>query len=171
MGKTADGAVWLNPDMLSPYDYWQFWRNTSDIDVIKFLKLYTELTIDEINSYENLSGKDLNELKKKLADEATGICHGIDAAKNARLLAEETFEAGISDNLVTISLSASEMPLYKAIVDVGFAKSNSEARKLISGKGVRLDDILIEDEQFYLKLSNKIVKLTVGKKRHCLLSH
>lgn len=170
MGKTAGGAIWLNPDMLSPYDYWQFWRNTSDADLMKFIKLYTELPIEEINSYENLSGKDLNELKKKLADEATAICHGIEAAKDSRLVAEQAFEAGISNNLLTLSLGTSEIQLYKAIVDVGLAKSNSEARKLISGKGVRLDDLLVEDPQFNLKLSYQAVKLSVGKKKHLLLT-
>jgi tyrosyl-tRNA synthetase len=169
MGKTAGGAVWLNADMLSPYDYWQFWRNTSDVDVLKFIQLYTELPIEEINSYKNLSGKDLNELKKKLADEATAMCHGAEAAGAARQAAEESFEAGISDNLLTIALGSSEIPLYKAIVDCSLAKSSSEARKLITGKGVKLDTILIEDEQYNLRLSDKPIKLSVGKKKHVLL--
>ena len=169
MGKTAGGAVWLNEDMLSSYDYWQFWRNTSDADLLKFMRLYTELPVEEITSYENISGKELNDLKKKLADEATAMCHGEEAATAARKAAEETFEAGSSDSLQSFSIGDGEMPLYKIIVDVGLAKSNSEARKLIAGKGVKLDDSLVEDEKFNLELSDREVKLSIGKKKHVLL--
>ncbi len=166
MGKTAGGAVWLNPDMLSPYDYWQFWRNTADSDLLKFMKLYTEIPVEEINSFANITGKNLNELKKRLADKATAMCHGTDSAAAARKASEDQFESGI---LPSILLRSTEMPLYKAVVDAGLAKSNSEARKLIIGKGVKLDDVLIEDETYNLKLLNQPIKLSVGKKKSLLL--
>ncbi len=167
MGKTAGGAIWLNEDILSPYDYWQFWRNTSDADLLKFMLLYTEIPVEEINSFTCLSGRDLNELKKRLADEATAMCHGADRAAAARKASEDQFESGI---LPLVSLGVAEMLLYKAIVDAGLAKSNSEARKLIAEKGVKLDDVVVEDEKYNLKLSDQPIKLSVGKKKNLLLS-
>jgi tyrosyl-tRNA synthetase len=169
MGKTAGGAIWLNSTMLSPYDYWQFWRNTSDSDLLKFMRLYTEIPIDEINSYCNLQGKELNDLKKKLADEATSLCHSLEDAKAARKAAEDTFECNRVDSLPIFSIE-NNMPLYKIIVDLGLAKSNSEAKKLISGKGVKLNDNLVEDEKFILKFIKDQVKLSVGKKHHVMLN-
>lgn len=170
MGKTASGAVWLNPEMLSPYDYWQFWRNTADADVLKFMKLYTEIPVDEINSFKELDGKSLNDLKKRLADEATVLCHNVESAQKSRKTAEDTFERGLSaDNLPTHDITE-EVFLYKLLVDASLATSNSEARKLIAGKGVRLNDVLVDDEKYILKPSSETVKLSVGKKRHIIIN-
>ncbi len=169
MGKTASGAVWLNPDMLSPYDYWQFWRNTADEDILKFMKLYTEIPVDEIDSYKNLDVKSLNDLKKRLADEATALCHDVESSQKARKIAEDTFERGVvTDELPTHKIEV-ETLLYKVLVDVSFATSNSEARKLIAGKGVRLNDVVVDDEKHVLRISEEPVKLSAGKKRHVLL--
>lgn len=169
MGKTASGAVWLNPEMLSPYDYWQFWRNTADEDILKFMKLYTEIPVDEINDYKALDVKALNHLKKRLADEATTLCHDVESAQKARKIAEDTFERGVvTDELPTHEIQDSAL-LYKVLVDVSFATSNSEARKLIAGKGVRLNDVVVDDEKHMLKASEEPVKLSAGKKRHVLL--
>lgn len=169
MGKTASGAVWLNPDMLSPYDYWQFWRNTADEDILKFMKLYTEIPVDEIDSYKNLDVKSLNDLKKRLADEATALCHDVESSQKARKIAEDTFERGVvTDELPTHKIEV-ETFLYKVLVDVSFATSNSEARKLIAGKGVRLNDVVVDDEKHVLRISEEPVKLSAGKKRHVLL--
>jgi len=168
MGKTTGGAIWLNSAMLSPYDYWQFWRNTSDADLLKFMKLYTEIPIDEINSYCNLEGKELNDLKKRLADKATSLCHGNDNAIAARKASEKTFEDKTLDSLPIVNV-ASGTHLYKAIVDSGLAKSNSEAKKLIIGRGVKLNDELVEDENYMLTSSGKQVKLSIGKKKHLVI--
>jgi tyrosyl-tRNA synthetase len=169
MGKTASGAVWLNSEMLSPYDYWQFWRNTADEDLLKFMKLYTEIPVDEIDSFKDLDGKDLNDLKKRLADEATALCHSLESSQKARKTAEDTFERGmLTDELPTHEIQG-EISLYKILVDVSFATSNSEAKKLIAGKGVKLNDLVIDDEKHVLRPSDDSVKLSVGKKRHILL--
>lgn len=170
MGKTASGAVWMNPEMLSPYDYWQFWRNTSDADVLKFIKLYTEIPVDEIDNFSHLDGKELNELKKRLADEATSLCHDYESAKKARKTSEDTFEKGLSTEDLPIHNISEDTPLYKILVDTFLASSNSEARKLIIGKGVKLDGVLVSDERFILKAQGiETIKLSVGKKKHIVL--
>jgi tyrosyl-tRNA synthetase len=171
MGKTANGAVWLNPEMLSSYDYWQFWRNTADADVLKFMKLYTEISVDEINTFNCVSGKDLNDLKKRLANEATALCHDFESAQKARKTSEDTFEKGINaDDLPMYDISE-DIPLYRVLVETSLASSNSEAKKLILGRGVKLNDVLVLDEKMALKAQgNQTIKLSVGKKKNILLN-
>ena len=178
MGKTADGATWLNADMLAPYDYWQYWRNTEDADVGRFLRLFTELPLDEIARLEKLEGAELNDAKKVLADNATTLCHGVEAAKEARAAAEAAFEQGTAAaGLPTIEVPASELAAGIAIIDLfcraGFAGSNGEARRLIRGGGGRLNDAVISDETMSVSGADAdaggVIKLSAGKKRHVLV--
>ena len=176
MGKTADGAIWLNDDRLSAFDFWQFWRNSEDADVARFLALFTELPMDEVKRLGNLEGAEINEAKIVLADEATTLCHGADAARGARETAQQTFSgAGVSEGLPQEQLSRDEaagMGMIAALVKVGFAKSNGEARRLIRGGGARLNDVTITDEDHGLAESDFVdgrAKISAGKKRHALL--
>ena len=176
MGKTADGAIWLNDDRLSAFDFWQFWRNSEDADVASFLALFTELPMDEVKRLGNLEGAEINEAKIVLADEATTLCHGADAARGARETAHQTFSgAGVSEGLPQEQLSLDEaagMGMIAALVKVGFAKSNGEARRLIRGGGARLNDVAITDEDHNLAESDFVdgrAKISAGKKRHALL--
>jgi tyrosyl-tRNA synthetase len=178
MGKTADGATWLNADMLAPYDYWQYWRNTEDADVGRFLKLFTELPLDEIARLEKLEGAELNDAKKILADNATALCHGEAAAKEARATAEATFEQGTAAaGLPTIEVPATELAAGISVIDLfcraGFAGSNGEARRLIRGGGGRLNDAVISDETMSVSGADAdadgVIKLSAGKKRHVLV--
>ena len=176
MGKTADGAIWLNDDRLSAFDFWQFWRNSEDADVARFLALFTELPMDEVKRLGNLEGAEINEAKIILADEATTLCHGADAARGARETAQQTFSgAGVSEGLPQEQLSRDEaagMGMIAALVKVGFAKSNGEARRLIRGGGARLNDVAITDEDHGLAESDFVdgrAKISAGKKRHALL--
>ena len=177
MGKTAQGAVWLNDDMLPVYDYWQFWRNTEDADVGRFLRLFTELPLDEINHLENLDGAELNEAKKILATQATAMCHGEAAAKKAEATALETFEGGgTSADLPSVDVSAAQlnegMGLLQAFVVAGLAKSNGEARRLVQGGGAKINDAPQNDHAAILTSDDIVdgaVKLSFGKKRHVLL--
>ena len=176
MGKTADGAIWLNDDRLSAFDFWQFWRNSEDADVARFLALFTELPMDEVKRLGNLEGAEINEAKIVLADEATTLCHGADAARGARETAQQTFSgAGVSEGLPQEQLSrdeAADMGMIAALVKVGFAKSNGEARRLIRGGGARLNDVAITDEDHGLAESDFVdgrAKISAGKKRHALL--
>jgi tyrosyl-tRNA synthetase len=176
MGKTADGAIWLNDDRLSAFDFWQFWRNSEDADVTRFLALFTELHMDEVKRLGNLEGAEINEAKIVLADEATTLCHGADAARGARETAQQTFSgAGVSEGLPQEQLSRDEaagMGMIAALVKVGFAKSNGEARRLIRGGGARLNDVAITDEDHGLAESDFVdgrAKISAGKKRHALL--
>ncbi len=178
MGKTAAGAVWLNADMLSPYDYWQYWRNTEDADVERFLKLFTLLPLDEIARLAALQGQDINEAKKKLATEATALVHGLDAANAASNTARRTFEEGaIAENLPTIEISRAELEggagVLALFVKAGLVASNGEARRQIKGGGLRVNDAAVTDEKLMLKLADLtpegVVKLSLGKKRHVLL--
>ncbi|CAA6605956.1 tyrosyl-tRNA synthetase [Rhodospirillaceae bacterium LM-1] len=172
MGKTAAGAVWLNPDMLSPYDYWQFWRNTEDADVGRFLRLFTELSESEILRLESQEGAGINEAKKILAGEATRMAHGEEAAKAAAETARKTFEEGsLSADLPTLTLEAEET-VYTLLVRAGMAASNGEARRLIKGGGIKLNDAPVTDELAKLTpadLKDGPIKLSAGKKRHALL--
>ena len=172
MGKTAAGAVWLNPDMLSPYDYWQFWRNTEDADVGRFLRLFTELPEDEIKLLESQEGAGINEAKKILAGEATRMAHGEAAALAAAETARKTFEEGtLGEDLPTITLSGEET-VYALLVRAGLASSNGEARRLIKGGGIKLNDVAVTDEMRKLtpaELSTGPAKLSVGRKRHALV--
>ena len=177
MGKTAQGAVWLNDDMLPVYDYWQFWRNTEDADVGRFLRLFTELPLDEIIRLEGLEGAELNDAKKILATEATAMCHGRDAAAKAEATATETFEGGgTSADLPSVEIEAAKLKdglgLLEAFVLAGLAKSNGEARRLVQGGGAKVNDAAQNDIGVTLTeadIQNGSVKLSFGKKRHVLL--
>jgi tyrosyl-tRNA synthetase len=176
MGKSQNGAVWLNGDMLSPYEFWQFWRNTTDADVGRFLKLYTELPIDECNRLGALAGSEINDAKIILANEVTTLLHGAAAAKAAEATAKEVFEkGGVGDDLPTLTLSAAElgdgMSIVQIIVQAGLAKSGKEAKRLIAENGARLNDEPLTDAALMVtrdQLSTPI-KLSAGKKRHSLV--
>ena len=177
MGKTAAGAVWLNEDMLGVYDYWQFWRNTEDADVVRFLKLFTLLPLAEIAKLGALAGAEINEAKKVLATEATALLHGRERAEAAAKTAQETFEKGTtSEGLPTVSIASAELAtglgVLAAFVKAGLVKSNGEARRQIQGGGLRVNDTALSDE--HGKLSSRdlvggVIKLSLGRKRHVLL--
>jgi tyrosyl-tRNA synthetase len=178
MGKTAAGAVWLNADMRSPYDYWQFWRNTEDADVGRFLKLFTELPLDEIAKLEALAGAEINEAKKILATEATALAHGRAAADEAAETSRRTFAEGeAAEGLPTIEVPAGELAagigVLSALVQAGLAASNSEARRHIKGAAVRVNDEAVSDDKATLTPdqlnADKVIKLSLGKKRHVLI--
>lgn len=178
MGKTASGAVWLNEDMLSAYDYYQFWRNTEDADVGRMLKYFTELPMGEIARLEALKGNEINEAKKILALEATTMCHGAQAAQDAAETARKTFEEGASaEGLPTITLARSQLaagiPAFVLFKDAGLAASGGEARRLIAGGGARINDAKVEDGQQMITLADlnddQAVKLSAGKKKHALV--
>jgi tyrosyl-tRNA synthetase len=178
MGKTASGAVWLNADMKSPYEYWQFWRNTDDADVERFLKLFTTLPLDEVKRLAALRGAEINEAKKALADAATALLHGADAAAMAAETARQTFEEGaIAENLPTVEIPRAELEagigMLALFVKAGLVTSNGEARRQIKGGGLRVNDVAVSDEKLILGLSDLtpegVIKLSLGKKRHVLL--
>jgi tyrosyl-tRNA synthetase len=178
MGKTEKGAVWLNAERLSPYDYWQFWRNTEDADVGRFLRLFTELPEAEIRRLESFSGSGINEAKQVLATEATALCHGSDAAAAAAETARRVFaEGGTGDDLPTITVPRAELergiPAFEILVRAGLAASNGEARRLIKGGGARVNDRVIASETELVRMSDVTaegtIKLSAGKKRHALV--
>ncbi|OKO77499.1 tyrosyl-tRNA synthetase [Bradyrhizobium sp. NAS80.1] len=178
MGKTASGAVWLNADMLSPYDYYQFWRNTEDADVGRFLKLFTTLPKSEINKLEALGGSEINEAKKVLATEATALLHGRDAANKAAETARRTFEEGaLAESLPTVEIPRGELDagvgVLNAFVKAGLVASNGEARRQIKGGGLRVNDEAVTDEKMALSAGNLtpegVIKLSFGKKKHVLI--
>ena len=178
MGKTASGAVWLNGDMKSPYEYWQFWRNTGDADVERFLKLFTTLPLEEIAKLSALKGSEINEAKKALADAATALLHGAEAARLAADTARQTFEEGaIAENLPTVDIAASDLEsgigVLAAFVKAGLVASNGEARRQIKGGGLRVNDVAVSDERMTLSRDHLtlqgVLKLSLGKKRHVLL--
>jgi len=177
MGKTAAGAVWLNADLMSPYDYWQFWRNTEDADVGRFMKLFTDLPLDEIARYEAMQGAGINEAKKVLADEATKLLHGAEAAKAARAAAEKLFEQGaLSQDLPTVEIAKGDLeagvPLANLAESAGLAASRSEARRLAQGGGLRLNDVAEPDAGRLVTLADLkdgALKLAAGKKKVVLL--
>ena len=170
MGKTASGAVWLNADMRSPYEYWQFWRNTEDADVGRFLKLFTILPLDEISRLEKLGGAEINEAKKILANAATSLLHGADVAQDAAETARKTFEEGASaEGLPTFALDL-PMGILQVCVELGFAKSNGEAKRAIQGGGIRVDDVAVTDEKLVITIPpGGTLKLSMGKKKHVLV--
>ncbi|MEB8386356.1 tyrosine--tRNA ligase [Rhodobacteraceae bacterium KMM 6894] len=176
MGKSAGGAVWLNADMLSPYEFWQFWRNTTDADTGKFLKLYTELPVEECNRLGALEGSEINAAKVILANEVTGLLHGVEAAQAAEATAREVFEkGGMGDDLPTLELSADELATGVSIVQVlvraGLAKSGKEAKRLISENGARMDDAPLDDAGLMVTgdMLAAPIRLSAGKKRHALI--
>ena len=178
MGKTAAGAVWLNEDMLSTYDYWQFWRNTEDADVGRFLRLFTELPLDEISRLESLEGAEINEAKKILATEATTMAHGKEAAERAAQTALEAFEKGqMAEGLPTIEMSKSELEegvgLLNCFVKAGLAGTNGEARRHVQGGAAKINDQAISDVKAQLTMDKVtdegVIKLSIGKKKHVLI--
>jgi tyrosyl-tRNA synthetase len=177
MGKTAAGAVWLNADLLSPYDYWQYWRNTEDADVARFLKLFTLLPLDEVARLSALQGQEINEAKKILATEATALIHGRDNAVAASETARKTFEEGaIASDLPTVEIPQAELAslgVVAAFVRAGLVASNGEARRQIKGGGLRVNDTVVTDDKQTLTpadlVQNGAIKLSLGKKRHVLL--
>src|SRR4029079_9724048 len=178
MGKTASGSVWLNADMLSPYDYWQYWRNSEDADVARFLKLFTELPLKEIATLAELKGAELNEAKKILATEATALVHGRDAADRAAETARTTFEEGLtSSSLPTIAVPRADLEkglgVLHASVLAGFVNSTGEARRQIKGGGLKGNGEVGADERRLLTpadvTEHGVIKLSLGKKRHALI--
>jgi len=177
MGKTEGGAVWLNSQMLSPYDYWQYWRNTEDLDVGRFLKLFTELPLDEVERLAALEGAEVNEAKKILATETTTMLHGRKAAENAAHTAKETFEArSTRGDLPTIEVAVADLekgiPVVNLFIQAGLGKSNSDIRRHIKGGGAKINDTPVTDEKVSVTasyLSSGVIKLSIGKKRHTLV--
>ena len=182
MGKTAAGAVWLSADRLSPYDYWQFWRNTEDADVGRFLRLFTDLPVAEVARMERLAGAQINEAKRVLATEAAALAHGRDAAVEAGEAARaifvtpETGSLSITGSAPAVEVSASELsagiPAFALLVASGLAASNGEARRLIRGGGARLNDGVISDETRLVSnadLREGAIKLSAGRKHHRLI--
>ena len=176
MGKSQGGAVWLNGDMLSPYEFWQFWRNTTDADVGRFLKIFTELPVDECDRMGALQGSEVNEAKVRLANEVTTLLHGAEAAATAEATAREVFEkGGVGGDLPTLTLSASElgdgMSIVQLIVKSGLAKSGKEAKRLIAENGAKLDDAPLTDTGLMIDAGalSSPIKLSAGKKRHALV--
>ncbi|MGH6741284.1 MAG: tyrosine--tRNA ligase, partial [Bradyrhizobium sp.] len=183
MGKTAAGAVWLNAEMLSPYDYWQFWRNTEDGDVVRFLRLFTVLPLDEIAKLAALKGAEVNEAKKVLAPEATALVHDRAAADEAASTARTTFEEGaLAETLPTFIIPAHErkhfvgpdgLAVLVAIQLAGFARSTGEARRHIEGRGIKVNDETVTSITMMLKPENLtpegVIKLSLGRKRHVLI--
>ncbi|MFT3841985.1 MAG: tyrosine--tRNA ligase [Myxococcaceae bacterium] len=178
MGKTADGAVWLNAEAKSPYDYWQYWRNTEDADVGRFLRLFTELPISEIAKLEALKGQELNEAKKVLATEVTALCHGREAAEHAAETAKKTFEqGGAGADLPVVQVPKAELEagiaVFALLARAGLSESNSEARKLVRNNGAKLNDAAVTDEKRPVTLADLnadgAIKLSAGKKRHVLV--
>jgi tyrosyl-tRNA synthetase len=174
MGKTADGAIWLNDDLLSAYDYWQFWRNVDDRDVIRFMKLFTDLSKEQIDSYEKNSSKNINDLKIILANEVTAMLHGIENSRKAEQAAKQIFEnKNLSEDMPTLNLRNEDVQngalLSDLIVQMKYASSKSESRKLIRGKGVKLNGKIVENELMLLdydKIKQFDNVISVGKKKH-----
>jgi tyrosyl-tRNA synthetase len=178
MGKSASGAVWLNGDLFSPYDFWQYFRNTEDADVGRFLKVFTRLPLDEIAKLAALGGAEINEAKKILATEATAVVHGRAAADASAETARQTFEEGaLAESLPTVQISRAELDggigVLAAFVNAGFVASNGEARRQIKGGGLRVNDVAVNDEKMLLTAGELtpegVIKLSLGKKRHILL--
>ena len=176
MGKSQGGAIWLNAHMLSPYEFWQFWRNTTDADTGRFLKIFTELSVEECDRLGALGGSEINEAKIVLANEATTLCHGAEAAARAEETAREVFEkGGVGDDLPTLTLDRGEVgdgiSVVQLIVRAGLAKSGKEAKRLIAENGARLDDAPLTDAGLMIDAATLAapIKLSAGKKRHALV--
>ena len=169
MGKTAQGAVWLNGGMLSPYDYWQFWRNAADADVGKFLRLFTDIPLHEINRLESLPGAEINQAKIALANAATAMLHGSEAARTSEETARATFEqGGTGDDLPTLS-APDGISILAALTGLGFCASNGEAKRKIAEGAVRVDDQAVSDPGLMVQVGSNPVKISLGKKNHGLL--
>ena len=171
MGKSVSGAVWLNPAQLPDYDYWQFWRNVDDRDVGRFLRLFTDVPLDEIERLEALAGAEINAAKIILANEATAMCRGVEAAQNAADTARRLFEEGSAGGVLpSLTVPAGQIALVDALVALGFAASKGEARRLIKGGGARVDGVRMEDEAAIIVIGTADVRLSAGKKHHGLLT-
>ena len=173
MGKTANGAIWLNSDQLSDWDFWQYWRNTEDLDVIKFLKLFTELPISEIKKLEKLKGAEINEAKIILANEVTKLCRSLEAAKKISSSSANLFNKfQIDDTLPSVKVTNSDISFIDALKILNFLNTNGEARRLIRGNGAKINDIVVNDENYTLSnkdYENGKVKISYGKKKHGIL--
>jgi tyrosyl-tRNA synthetase len=179
MGKTAAGAVWLNADLVSPYEYWQYWRNTEDGDAVRFLKLFTVLPLDEIDRLAELRDQDINEAKKVLATEATALVHGRAAAERAAATARKTFEEGVlAETLPTVEITRRELDQGLGVLTASAEKaqlvaSNGEARRQIKAGGLKVNDITVTDDKMVLTprdlTPEGVIKLSLGRKRHVLL--
>ena len=176
MGKSLTGAIWLNAEMLSPYEFWQFWRNTTDADTGRFLKLYTELPIDECDRLGALQGSEINEAKSTLANEATTLLHGRQAAESAQSTAREVFEnGGMGKNLPTLKISAEDVgdgiSIVQLLVKSGLVNTGKEAKRLISEDGAKLNDVPLTDTSLLIKIDDfqTPLKLSKGKKKHTLV--
>ncbi|MDE2403421.1 MAG: tyrosine--tRNA ligase [Sphingomonadales bacterium] len=170
MGKTAAGAVWLNEDALPAYDFWQYWRNCDDRDVGRFLKLFTDLPLDEVARLASLEGAEINAAKIVLANEVTRLCRGDDAAKAAEATASATFAGGgLGEDLPVYAIPAEGLTIVDALVGIGFATSRGEARRLVAGGGARLDGVAINDESHRIDAQATEIRISAGKKRHGIL--
>jgi tyrosyl-tRNA synthetase len=170
MGKSVSGAVWLNEAQLSHYDYWQFWRNTDDRDVGKFLRLFTDVPLDEIARLEALCGSEINQAKIILANEATALCRSAEAAVAAESTARQLFEQGAAGgDLPTFAVKGDSIGIVDALVSIGFAASKGEARRLVAGGGARVDGVQITDESLVISIASGDVQLSSGKKKHGIL--
>ncbi|PHR16863.1 MAG: tyrosine--tRNA ligase [Sphingopyxis sp.] len=170
MGKSVDGAIWLNAERLSPYDYWQFWRNTDDRDVGKFMRLFTDIDLKEIARLEALEGAEINEAKKILADAATAMAHGQSAAEDAAKTAQQTFEQGAAGgDLPVLEVAEAEISILDALVAIGFCASKGEAKRLVAGGGARIDDEQVKDAGAVIQTAEADIKISAGKKKHGLL--
>ncbi len=171
MGKSVSGAIWLNDAQLPHYDYWQFWRNTDDRDVGKFLRLFTDLPLSDISELEKLQGSDINQAKVALANAATALCRGEDAAKAAAETARKAFEEGIGgDDLPSFAVGGDSISVIDALVNLGFAASKGEAKRLIKGGGARVDGVQIQDEGAMIAVGPTSIRLSAGKKLHGILT-
>lgn len=170
MGKSVSGAIWLHEDQLSDYDYWQFWRNSDDRDVGKFLRLFTDISLDEITRLESLEGSAINDAKIVLANAATALCRGTGAANTSQATAQSTFaDGGAGENLPSTEINAPEISAIDALITLEFATSRKDARRLISGGGARVDGITVNDENFIITASTTPIKISSGKKKHGLI--
>ena len=170
MGKTMSGAIWLNEDALPSYDYWQFWRNTQDADVGRFLRLFTDLPLQEIARLETLEGSEINAAKIELANAATALCRGIEATTAAAETARKTFEEGASgDDLPTLQVAEGSMALVDALADLGLVASKGEAKRLVRGGGARVDGVQVTDEAARVSIGEEPVRISAGKKLHGVL--
>jgi len=177
MGKSQNGAVWLNKEMLSPFDFWQFWRNTADADVGKFLKLYTEIDLIECEKLGSLKGSEINEAKSILANQVTKLCHGEKVASDVEKTAKEVFEqGGVGSDLPSYFVSENEvetgLSIAQLLTKTGLTKSGKEAKRLISENGARLNGVLISDTNQMLSVHdfNEPLKISAGKKRHAIVT-
>jgi tyrosyl-tRNA synthetase len=170
MGKTAAGAVWLNEDALPAWDFWQYWRNADDRDVGKFLRLFTDLPLDEIARLEALEGSEINSAKVVLANEVTRLCRGEEAARAAEATAAATFSGGgIGEDLPVFVLPNEGLGIIDALVGIGFAASRGEAKRLIAGGGAKLNGVTVSDENYRITNSSIDVRISSGKKKHGIL--